>query len=160
MSEPWALVLRREEVMEETAKLVVVAEVVVLFCAVKFWRVVEPTTNRSPEELMVEVAMPPILRELPVDRLVKKLVVVAEVPVALVKVISVNPKVVPVRLVNVALVEKRLVVVALVPVALMKVRMEKSPVPETEPLKAALMKVPPSVRLEIFIELRPVSLSD
>ena len=160
MSEPWALVLRREEVMEETAKLVVVAEVVVLFCAVKFWIVVEPTTRRSPEELMVEVAMPPILRELPVDRLVKKLVVVAEVPVALVKVISVRPKVVPVRLVNVALVEKRLVVVALVPVALMKVRMEKSPVPETEPLKAALMKVPPSVRLEIFIELRPVSLSD
>ena len=48
-----------EAVVEK--KLVVVAEVEVELTAVKFCSVVEPTTNRSPEELMVEVAEPPIL---------------------------------------------------------------------------------------------------
>ena len=36
------------------------------FIAVKFCKVVEPTTRRSPVELMVVVAVPPILRVLPV----------------------------------------------------------------------------------------------
>ena len=60
-SEPVAPVFNKEEAMEETAKLVVVAWVVVAFEAVKFWRVVEPTTSKSPEVLMVVVAVPPIL---------------------------------------------------------------------------------------------------
>ncbi len=42
-------------------KLVVVAEVPVALIKVRFCKVVEPTTNRSPDELMVEVAEPPIL---------------------------------------------------------------------------------------------------
>ena len=42
-----------------TASEVVVACDVVLFTAVKFCRVVEPATNRSPNELMVVVAVPP-----------------------------------------------------------------------------------------------------
>jgi len=62
----------------------VVAAVPVAFTKVKFWRVVEPTTRRSPEELMVEVAEPPILKVLPVKILVKRLVEVAEVVVDLV----------------------------------------------------------------------------
>src|SRR3989338_11110706 len=62
-------------------KLVVVAEVPVALIKVRFWRVVEPTTRRSPEELMVVVAVPPILKELPVKRLAKELVEVAEVVV-------------------------------------------------------------------------------
>ena len=43
----------------EMARDVVVALVVVELTAVKFWRVVEPITNRSPAELKVEVAVPP-----------------------------------------------------------------------------------------------------
>src|SRR3989344_1180245 len=50
------------------------------------------------------------------------------------------------RLVEEAGVEKKEVVVALVPVALVKVRMEKSPMPEKEPLTEALVKLPPSLR--------------
>src|SRR3989338_645099 len=81
MREPAALVLRREEVMPEIAREVVVAEVPVAFTKVKFCKVVEPTTRRSPDELMVVVAEPPILKELPVKRLAKELVEVAEVVV-------------------------------------------------------------------------------
>ncbi len=62
-------------------KLVEVAAVVVERVAVKAWRVVEPTTRRSPEELMVEVAVPPIERMLPVRVPAKRLVEVAEVVV-------------------------------------------------------------------------------
>jgi len=51
---------------------------------VKFWRVVEPMTRRSPEELMVVVAVPPILKELPVKMLEKRLVEVALVAMRLV----------------------------------------------------------------------------
>ena len=65
-------------------KLVVVAEVEVELTAVKFWRVVEPMTRRSPEELMVVVAVPPILKELPVKMLEKRLVEVALVAMRLV----------------------------------------------------------------------------
>src|SRR3990167_4332550 len=81
MREPLALVLRREEVMPVTAREVVVAEVPVALTKVKFCKVVEPTTRRSPEVLMVVVAEPPILKELPVKRLAKELVEVAEVVV-------------------------------------------------------------------------------
>ena len=59
----------------------VVAEVPVALTKVKFWRVVEPTTNKSPEVLMVVVAEPPILKELPVNKLANELVEVAEVVV-------------------------------------------------------------------------------
>lgn len=61
--------------------MVVVALVPVAFLKVKFWRVVEPTTRRSPVELIVEVAVPPILNSLPVKRLAKELVEVALVEV-------------------------------------------------------------------------------
>ena len=62
-------------------RLVEVALVEVEFEAVKFWRVVEPMTRRSPEVLMVVVAVPPILKEFAVKRLAKELVEVAEVVV-------------------------------------------------------------------------------
>jgi hypothetical protein len=62
-------------------KLVVVALVPVAFTKVKFCKVVEPTTNKSPEELMVLVAEPPTLKVLAVKRLEKRLVVVALVVV-------------------------------------------------------------------------------
>ena len=78
MREPAALVLRREEVMPEIASEVVVAEDTVALTKVKFCKVEEPTTRRSPDELMVVVAEPPILKELPVKRLAKELVEVAE----------------------------------------------------------------------------------
>ena len=52
----------------------VVAEVPVAFTKVKFCKVVEPTTRRSPDELMVVVAEPPIHKELPVKRLAEELV--------------------------------------------------------------------------------------
>ena len=81
MREPLALVFSSEEAMPEIASEVVVAAVPVAFTKVKFWRVVEPMTNKSPEELMVVVAEPPILKELPVKRLAKELVEVAEVVV-------------------------------------------------------------------------------
>ena len=68
-----------EAVVEK--KLVVVAEVPVAFAKVKFCKVEEPMTRRSPEVLMVVVAEPPILKELPVKRLAKELVEVAEVVV-------------------------------------------------------------------------------
>lgn len=58
-------------------KFEVVALVEVELVAVNLWRVVEPTTKRSPEELMVEVADPPIERELPVREDEKKLEEVA-----------------------------------------------------------------------------------
>ena len=78
---PLALVFKSAEAMEEMAKLVVVAEVPVALLKVKFCKVEEPMTNRSPDELMVEVAEPPILKELAVKRLAKELVEVAEVVV-------------------------------------------------------------------------------
>jgi hypothetical protein len=58
-------------------KLVEVAEVPVALMKVKFWRVVEPITKRSPDELMVEVAEPPILKLLPEKMEEKRLVEVA-----------------------------------------------------------------------------------
>ena len=68
-------------------KLVVVAEVPVAFAKVKFCKVEEPMTRRSPDELMVVVAVPPILKELPVNKLAKELVevalVVVEFPLAI-----------------------------------------------------------------------------
>ena len=81
MREPLALVLRREEVMPEIASEVVVAEVPVALRKVKFCKVEEPMTRRSPDELMVVVAEPPLLKELPVKRLANELVEVAEVVV-------------------------------------------------------------------------------
>ena len=71
-----------EAVVEK--RLVEVAEVEVELEAVKFCKVVEPITNRSPEPLMVVVAEVPILKELPVKTLANKLVEVAEVEVDLV----------------------------------------------------------------------------
>jgi len=99
----WPLIVRAEEKrLVELAvvakKFVVVAEVVVdrfamkppvvpvAFLKVKFWRVVEPTTKRSPLVLMVLVAEPPMESALPVKRFEKKLVEVAEVVVALAKI--------------------------------------------------------------------------
>ena len=64
-------------------KLVEVALVEVEFEAVKFCKVEEPMTRRSPDELMVVVAVPPMEREFAVRRLAKKLVEVAEVVVEL-----------------------------------------------------------------------------
>jgi len=61
MREPVALVFKREEAMEEIASEVVVAEVPVALTKVKFCKVEEPMTRRSPDELMVVVAEPPIL---------------------------------------------------------------------------------------------------
>ena len=68
-----------EAVVEK--KFVVVAEVEVEVRAVKFWRVVEPTTRRSPDELMVEVALPPTERTLAVRVPAKRSVEVAAVVV-------------------------------------------------------------------------------
>ena len=62
-------------------KLVEVALVEVEFEAVKFCKVEEPMTRRSPDELMVVVAVPPMEREFAVRRLAKKLVEVALVVV-------------------------------------------------------------------------------
>ena len=61
----------------------VVALVPVELVKVKFFKVLEPATNRSPEELMVVVAEAPIDRALPVKLLEKRLVEVAEVEVEL-----------------------------------------------------------------------------
>jgi len=87
----WPLIVRAEEKrLVELAvvakKFVVVALVPVAFLKVKFWRVVEPTTKRSPLVLMVLVAEPPMESALPVKRFEKKLVEVAEVVVALAKI--------------------------------------------------------------------------
>ena len=62
-------------------KEVVVALVPVALRKVKFCKVVEPTTKRSPELLMVVVAEPPILKELAVSWPAKKEVEVASVEV-------------------------------------------------------------------------------
>ena len=59
----------------------VVALVPVALVKVKFCKVEEPMTRRSPDELMVLVAEPPILKELPVNKLANELVEVAEVVV-------------------------------------------------------------------------------
>ena len=71
--------LEEEAVVEK--KLVEVALVEVELTAVKFCSVVEPTTKRSPEVLMVVVAVPPILKLLPVSCPPKRLVEVAAVVV-------------------------------------------------------------------------------
>ena len=68
-----------EAVVEK--KLVVVALVPVALTKVKFCKVVEPTTRRSPEELMVLVAEPPILSWLAVSCPEKREVEVALVVV-------------------------------------------------------------------------------
>ena len=84
MSPPLAVVKKRLVVLAVVAKrLVVVALDEVELIEVKFCRVVEPETKRSPEELMVVVAVPPILRELPVICPPKKEVEVASVVVDL-----------------------------------------------------------------------------
>jgi hypothetical protein len=84
-SPPLPVVKKRLVVDAVVAKrLVVVALDDVELTAVKFCKVVEPTTNRSPEELMVEVAVPPILNWLPVICPPKRLVEVALVEVDLV----------------------------------------------------------------------------
>ena len=59
----------------------VVADVVVELIAVKFCKVVEPITRRSPDELMVVVAEPPILNWLAVICPLYRLVEVADVVV-------------------------------------------------------------------------------
>ena len=74
-------VKRLVELAVVVKELVVVAAVPVAFLKVKCWRVVEPTTRRSPDEFKVEVAEPPIESEFPVKRLAKELVEVAEVEV-------------------------------------------------------------------------------
>jgi len=76
-------VKRLEELAVVLKRLVVVAEVVVDCRAVKFCKVVLPITKRSPEELMVEVAEPPMFKVLPVKLDEKRLVEVAEVVVEL-----------------------------------------------------------------------------
>ena len=70
-------------------KLVEVALELVELTAVKFWRVVEPTTKRSPEALMVEVAVAPTLRRPAVRVLANKLVEVALVEVDLVMLLKI-----------------------------------------------------------------------
>jgi len=65
-------------------KFVVVALVPVAVVKVKDWRVEEPVTKRSPDELMLVVAEPPMFRELAKRELEKKAVEVAEVVVDLV----------------------------------------------------------------------------
>ena len=71
-------VKRLEEEAVVLKKLVVVALVPENFC-----KVVEPITSKSPEVLMVEVAKPPIAKELPEKTEAKRLVVVALVEVEL-----------------------------------------------------------------------------
>ena len=80
-------------------KLVVVAEVPVALTKVKFWRVVEPETKRSPEVLMVEVAVWPILNSLAESLAPKRLVEVPEVPVKVEREVSpLSTESVPVKL--------------------------------------------------------------
>ncbi len=76
-----------EAVVEK--KFVEVALVEVELRAVKFCSVVEPTTRRSPDELMVEVAVPPIASALPVRMPLKKELVL--VPLVDVKLPRVQP---------------------------------------------------------------------
>ena len=113
-------------------KLVVVAEVPVAFIKVKFWRVEEPVERRLAKvPRPVEVKCPPLA-------VVKK------------------------RLVEEAVVEKKLVVVAEVPLALPKTRDSNEPEgPETvAPERVAFEKLPPSVKLLTIEETRPESESD
>ena len=63
-----------------------VALVPVAFTKVKFCKVVEPTTKRSPEVLMVVVALPPTRSSLALNIPEKKSVVVAAVVVEFVAV--------------------------------------------------------------------------
>jgi hypothetical protein len=70
MTAPPTVVFKIEpEVMVEIARLVVVACDDVEFCAVKFWRVVEPRTRRlpvvvaPPEMVRPEIAVPPPIVE-------------------------------------------------------------------------------------------------
>ena len=58
-------------------KLVVVACEPVAFTKVKFWRVEEPETSKSPVALIEVVALPPILSDPPFSKAAKKLVEVA-----------------------------------------------------------------------------------
>lgn len=74
--------LVEEAVVEK--RFVVVAELEVELIAVKLWRVVEPTTRRSPVELMVVVAVCPTLKVLAERIPPKRLVEVAWVVVLLV----------------------------------------------------------------------------
>ena len=71
-------------------RFVVVAREPVALTKVKFWRVVEPTTRRSPDEFMVVVAVPPILSWLPLRALAKKLV---DVALVVVPALAMNPPV-------------------------------------------------------------------
>ena len=64
----------------------VVALLPVELVKVKFWRVEEPATSKSPLPLMVVVAVVPIRSPLAPSMLAKRLVVVAALPVALIKV--------------------------------------------------------------------------
>lgn len=98
-----------EAVVEK--KFVVVAEVPVAFTKVKFWRVVEPVINRLvkvPRPVEVKLPPEPVVKKRFVELAVveKKLVVVAEVPVAEVKVKLVKE---PVGPLTVALVRVELV---------------------------------------------------
>ena len=65
-------------------KLVEVALVPVAVLKVNFCRVLEPMTKRSPLELMVVEALPPMLKVFPVKEEEKREVEVAEVEVLLV----------------------------------------------------------------------------
>ena len=62
-------------------RLVEVAEVPVPLVKVKFCKVLEPETKRSPEVLILVVALPPILSSLPESLAPKRLVEVPDVPV-------------------------------------------------------------------------------
>ena len=97
--------------------LVDVELVVVLFTPVKFWRVEEPVTRRFGTVRRPVEVMAPVKRLVKVPVVAKRLVVVADVPVALPKMRLVKFALVPKRLVA-----KKLVVVALVPVAFMNVK--------------------------------------
>ncbi len=135
--------------MLEIAKVVEVELVVVELRPVKFWRVEEPLARKLLAVMRaVDVRLPPlpVVKNRLVDEAVvaKKLVVVAEVPVAVVNVkfckvdealmsrllavrvpvrVSLPPLLVVKKKFEVeAFVEKKLVVVALVPVALTKVK--------------------------------------
>lgn len=79
---PVPVVKKRLVELAVVAKRLVEVELeVVELVAVNLWRVVEPETRRSPLELMVVVAVPPIRSWLPVKIEEKKFVVVASVVV-------------------------------------------------------------------------------
>jgi hypothetical protein len=58
MREPLELVFKSDEVTDETARLVVVAAVVVACWPVKFWRVVEPLNKALVKEAKTEARLP------------------------------------------------------------------------------------------------------